>query len=104
MMQNEKKVPHYKLDKIKSLIKENHYVITRIAIENARNDFNIKSTEIFDYIMLLDNSHFYKSMTSEHCHKIWQDVYHLKIKTITAYIKLQISENTTSVIIQFKRK
>jgi len=104
MKQNEKRTPHYKLEKIKDLINKNNYCITRIAVENARNDFNIKSTDIPAFIMQLDNAKFYKSMTSEHSHKIWQDVYHLDIKNNTAYIKLQVNENNTSVIIQFKRK
>jgi len=104
MKQNEKRTPHYKLEKIKDLINKNNYCITRIAVENARNDFNIKSTDIPAFIMQLDNAKFYKSMTSEHSHKIWQDVYHKSInKMQIAYIKLQMLDNET-VIIQFKQK
>jgi len=101
----QKAKPHYKLADIKELINDGDYIITRTAVENARNDFNIKSTDIQLYINQLDNTHFYKSMTCDSNNKIWQDVYHLPIKhNADAYIKLQISLDNKSVIIQFKRK
>ncbi len=103
MDQNEKRVPHYNLEKIKKLIEEKKYCITKIAQDNARIDFDLTVAEVIKYILTLDNTCFYKSMTSIYDNKIWQDVYHLSISKDTAYIKLQIiSEN--SVIIQFKRK
>lgn len=105
MRQNEKKTPHYNLERIKDLINKNHYLVTKTATENAVNDFNIKPTDIPKFIMQITNQDFYKSMTSEQDNKIWQDVYHFKVQQDgTAYIKLQIIENDTSVIIQFKRK
>lgn len=101
----QKAKPHYKLVDIKKLIQNGEYKITHTAIQNARNDFNIKSTDIPSYIDQLDNTHFYKSMTCDSNNKIWQDVYHLPIKfNAEAYIKLQISLDNKSVIIQFKRK
>ena len=103
MNQNEKRVPHYKLALIQKLINDKKYIITKTAIDNAGNDFGLKVKEIIKYVLTLDNSCFYKSMTSIYDHKIWQDVYHLKINKIFAYIKLQIVDNK-SVIIQFKRK
>ena len=103
MKQNEKRVPHYNLEKIKKLIENKKYIITKIAQDNARIDFDLGIKDIIKYITALDNTCFYKSMTSIYDNKIWQDVYHLNINKDTAYIKLQIvSEN--SVIIQFKRK
>lgn len=103
---NVKKVAHYKLNIIKDMLKSGKYIITNTAITNARNDFNIRSTDIPSYICTLDNTHFYKSMTCDKNHKVWQDVYHLPIKNNNqiAYIKLQINLENESVIIQFKRK
>ncbi len=102
-MQNEKSVPHYKLIKIKQLIELDKYTITKIAQDNARLDFDLSVKEVIDLILTLNNTNFYKSMTSIYNHTIWQDVYHLNINKDTAYIKLQIISDE-SVIIQFKRK
>lgn len=104
MKHNAKKTPHYNLERIKDLIKQNHYITTQTAIENAKNDFNINPMIIPKKILELTNLHFYKSMTCDTNNKIWQDVYHLPVnKLSTAYIKLQIKEDKNSVIIQFKR-
>jgi len=101
----QKTKPHYDLTEIKKLIHKGDYFITKTAVENARNDFKIKSTDIPLYIEQLNNTHFYKSMTCNNDNKIWQDVYHLPIKSNgDAYIKLQISFDNKSVIIQFKGK
>lgn len=103
MVYNEKKTPHYKLSLIKNLISQKKYQITHTAINNAMCDFNINAEEILSHILQIENSCFYKSMTSEYDNKIWQDVYHLKVGKYVAYIKLQIVSDE-GVIIQFKRK
>ena len=100
---NEKKAPSYKLDTIKSLIKERKYSITKTATDNAMCDFGLTPKEILCCILKMENSNFYKSMTSEYDNHTWQDVYHVRIEKELAYIKLQILEDK-SVIISFKRK
>lgn len=79
MKQNEKRVPHYDLEKIKKLIKDKKYTITKIAQDNARIDFDLTVKDVVRYIQTLDKACFYKSMTSIYNNKIWQDVYHLNI-------------------------
>lgn len=102
---NKKLTPHYNLSKMQEYIRAGKLYITQKAIQNARNDFNIKSVDIPDYICQLNNSHFYKSMTCDQNNKIWQDVYHLPIKANqNAYIKLQLNIEEETVIIQFKKK
>lgn len=103
MNHNEKRVPHYDLAKIKKLIEDKQYIITKTAQDNALIDFDLTQTELISQILILNNTCFYKSMTSIYDNKIWQDVYHLNINNKTAYIKLQIVSEK-SVIIQFKRK
>ena len=103
MNHNEKRVPHYDLAKIKNLIENKKYTITKTAQDNARIDFDLTVKEVIKHILTLDNACFYKSMTSIKDNKIWQDVYHLNINKSAAYIKLQIISEK-SVIIQFKRK
>ncbi len=66
-------------------------------------DFGLTQEELLFCILDIENSYFYKSMTSEHDNKIWQDVYHIPIDNDFAYVKLQIISDK-SVVIQFKRK
>lgn len=99
----EKRVAHYDLRKIKKLINEGNYYFTRIAKQNANNDFDLNEKEMIHSILDLKNQHLHKSMTSDKNNKLWQDVYHKTIINKTAYIKLQIVKEQ-SVIIQFKKK
>lgn len=102
---NKKFTPHYNLNTMQEYIRKGKVHITQTAIQNAQNDFYIKSIDIPKYIYELNNSHFYKSMTCDQNNRIWQDVYHLPIKTNQiAYIKLQLNIEEETVIIQFKRK
>lgn len=103
MKYNKKKTPQYNLTLIKNLIQQRKYQISKIAIDNAMCDFDLKPKEIIKYVLQIENSHFYKSMTSERDNRIWQDVYHVPIGKNIAYVKLQIVSDE-SVVIQFKRK
>lgn len=103
MKYNEKKTPQYNLIIIKNLIQQRKYQIRKIAIDNAMCDFDLRPKEMLKYVLQIENSHFYKSMTSERDNRIWQDVYHVPINKDTAYVKLQIVLDE-SVVIQFKRK
>ncbi len=99
----EKKKPHYGLINIKDLIQARQVKITYKASENAQIDFGLSDKEVLMQVLELETANFYKSMTSNNNSKIWQDVYHKKIKHKIAYIKIQIVDEKT-VIIQFKEK
>lgn len=101
----EKRKAHYNLIEVKRLIEANQYVITRIASFNASNDFNFTNKEIIQQVLKLESENLYKSMTSNHNTKIWQDVYHKYMSNDynAAYIKIQIMNDKT-VVIQFKKK
>lgn len=103
MKHNEKKTPQYSLADIKDLIHKRKYQIRKIAIDNAMCDFDLRPKEMLKYVLQIEKSHFYKSMTSQYDNKLWQDVYHIPLGKDTAYVKLQIVSNE-SVVIQFKRK
>lgn len=64
---------------------------------------DLKYRDIISYVLNIENSYFYKSMTFEYDNKLWQDVYHVPIGKEIAYVKLQIVLDE-SVVIQFKRK
>ena len=94
---------HYSLLKIKQLAKAGNYKITASARKTAFDDFSLIENEIIDVILSLEITDLYKSMTSYNDSTLWHDVYHKRIMNTTAYIKLQILDET-SIIISFKEK
>jgi motility quorum-sensing regulator / GCU-specific mRNA interferase toxin len=96
-----KRKAHYSLAQIKILLKSKHYRITSTARKNALEDFNLLENDIIEIIISLNLFNFYKSMTTRYDSQLWQDVYHKKINSKSAYIKLQILDNNT-IIISFK--
>lgn len=99
----EKSKAHYSLARMKTLLKAGRYRITTIARKTSLEDFSMLENEIIDAVLTLDAPDFYKSMTTHHDSKLWQDVYHKVIINRTAYIKLQIYDDDT-IIISFKEK
>ena len=99
----EKKKPHYNLIEVKNLIQAKRVKITYRVSENAQIDFGFSEKDVITQVLELEQVNFYKSMTSDNNNKIWQDVYHKKITSQTAYIKIKIVDEKT-VIIQFKEK
>ncbi|GHU39276.1 hypothetical protein AGMMS50256_39070 [Betaproteobacteria bacterium] len=66
-------------------------------------DMDLSNAEALAVIAALDNSMFYKSMTTHADHKSWQDVYIAPCPNgRTAYIKFTLQEG--AVVIQFKEK
>ena len=100
----EKRTPHYKLSKVKSLIQSNQFIITGTARKTVAYDFAFSEEQIVEAVLSLEMNSFYKSMTSHDDHSLWQDVYKSKLRNnIRAYIKLQIISETT-VIVSFKEE
>jgi len=98
----EKRSPHYALSQVKALIHEGAYRVTRTALQCATRDFGfVETSQLADCVLGLEGKDFYKSMTTLHDSKLWQDVYHPNIEGISAYVKLQIVDDTT-VVISFK--
>lgn len=98
----EKRTPHYSLARMKQLIHAGAYRVTASALETAFRDFRMmEAAELAEFILELERDDFYKSMTTHHDAKHWQDVYHARVVTGQVYVKLQIHEDST-VIISFK--
>lgn len=72
-------------------------------MKSVFEDFSLIPEELANWVLRLETSDLYKSMTSRFDSTLWQDVYHKKIITKVAYIKLQILDDET-VIISFKEK
>ncbi|EMY78949.1 putative toxin-antitoxin system, toxin component [Leptospira weilii serovar Ranarum str. ICFT] len=77
---------------IKKLIIEHKFTVTKSAQKTALNHFGFTEKEILNEIIGLQTSDFYKSMTSHHDHKLWQDVYKKGIMNLKTYIQ-SLSQN-----------
>jgi motility quorum-sensing regulator / GCU-specific mRNA interferase toxin len=98
----DKRKPHYVLARVKALIRQNAYRVTRTASRCAVRDFGyIQASQLAECVLKLKAKDFYKSMTTFHDPTLWQDVYHPVVEEIPAYLKIQIVDDTT-VVISFK--
>ena len=105
-MQTQKLRPHYPLEELKELFKdENTRIVTNTALKNAVSLGYTNEEDILAVIADLKNSHLYKAMTCEWNDEMWQDVYKITDEhDNTIYIKLQLSEDKEkAVLIQFKK-
>ena len=98
----EKRRPHYTLPRVKALIEEGAYRVTRTALRCAARDFGyVEASELAECVLGLQVKDLYKSMTTFHDSTLWQDVYHPRIEGTPAYVKIQIVDDIT-VVISFK--
>ncbi len=98
----EKRKAHYPLARIKALIQDGEYRVTSTALRCAANDFGFfDAAQVAEFILGLDDSDFFKSMTTHFDSTLWQDVYRPDVGGTPAYVKIQIVDVTT-VVISFK--
>ena len=100
----EKKKPNYLLSEVQRVVKERGVnAFTATALTGAAA-LGLSGAQAVTVVLGLKQKDFYKSMTTNADHKIWQDVYHAALKAgLAAYIKVTLRENGT-VVIQFKEK
>jgi len=99
----EKRRPHYSRSRVKQLIQNGSYRVTRTALSCAVRDFGlVGAAQVAGLVLEIETRQFYKSMTTHHDSSLWQDVYHGDVEGTAAYVKIQIADETT-VIISFKR-
>ena len=99
-----KKKPHYPLSDVQQAVKERGVnAFTATALTGAAA-LGLSSDQDVAVVLGLKRNAFYKSMTTNADHTIWQDVYHTVLKSgLVAYIKVTLRDNGT-VVIQFKEK
>ena len=98
----EKRKPHYPLGRIKRLIQQGDYRVTRTALQCGIRDFGfVETPRVAESILTMEPKDFYKSMTAIHDSRLWQDVYRPTVAGTRAYVKVQIVDETT-VVISFK--
>lgn len=92
----EKLKPTYALEEIKRAFSSvRHLRMTRTA-RNCAFALGFSRQDIVDCIHGIEVGHFYKSMTSDRDHRVWQDVYHVPWAGLTLYVKFVRSVNGCS--------
>jgi motility quorum-sensing regulator/GCU-specific mRNA interferase toxin len=99
----EKLRPHYDLDAVKALVAQlGVAAFTKSAMDGGRA-MGLTTAEMLDVVAGMTRSDFYKSMTTLHDHRVWQDVYHVTAPVAKiAYVKLTMRDGAP--VIQFKEK
>lgn len=93
---------HYNLEELKNLIKNPETrVITGLARRNGFKLGLVSDEDFVEQVLKLNTTDLYKTMTCNHDHETWQDVYKPVIEGVTVYVKLQ-KANGKGVVIQFK--
>lgn len=100
----EKKKPHYALSAIQQVVAARRVsAFTATALVGAAQ-LGLSPDEAVEIVLGIKPNAFYKSMTTHADHMIWQDVYHVVLKSKrTTYVKVTLRENGI-VVIQFKEK
>ena len=97
----EKGTPHCKLSVVKALVGAGQVRATASAYNGAR-ELGINDLDgMCAVVMALTSADFYKSMTTQADHRVWQDVYHAKTASgDEVYLKLAVIDDV--LIVSFK--
>ncbi|KPA92975.1 hypothetical protein PF66_00717 [Pseudomonas asplenii] len=95
----EKSIPHCKLSIIKVLVEAGKVRTTHSARMGA-SELGLEPSDMLSIVMNLTASDFYKSMTTDADHTIWQDVYRPKTQVGDVYLKLTVIDDV--LIVSFK--
>lgn len=95
----EKNKPHCPLLRVKSMILSGQVRATVTAVTDAYH-LGFDDEAMYQEVLLLESSEFYKSMTTYNNHTVWQDVYRHRFRTKMIYIKLTVVDDV--LIVSFK--
>ena len=100
----EKYTPHYDLALVKAeVIRAGRKAFTASAWEGARR-LKLGTLQMQQVVCALEKPMLYKSMTTYSDHRVWQDVYLIKIYGTEIYIKLTYRPGGGPPVISFKEK
>lgn len=96
----EKRTPHTRLHSVKVMVRAGLTAVTRSALIGAAQMGFGSSQEIFDVVLTLEPSDFYKSMTAHYDHTCWHDVYRTVYNGQQIYMKLIVTDGV--LVVSFK--
>ncbi|MFK8329962.1 type II toxin-antitoxin system MqsR family toxin [Pseudomonas sp. BJa5] len=95
----EKRTPHCRLSKVRALLDAGRVRATTSALAGGASlglDFDL----MLDVVRALSAADFYKSMSTQADHRIWQDVYRPSTCAGRVYLKLTVVDDV--LIVSFK--
>ncbi|GJJ04007.1 hypothetical protein RugamoR64_45450 [Duganella rhizosphaerae] len=95
----EKHRPHHRLSVVKALVISGRVRATLSALSGAAA-LGMGFDEMLGVVMALCQRDFYKSMTTQADHRVWQDVYRPATKVGRVYLKLTVIDGV--LIVSFK--
>ncbi|HET6762321.1 MAG TPA: type II toxin-antitoxin system MqsR family toxin [Longimicrobiaceae bacterium] len=98
-----RRIPTYPLGELQRLVLAGQYVVTYTALSGAA-ELEMDAGDIREAVLGLTVADFYKTMEAEAIAGRWQDVYRPMYEGVWLYVKLQLSRDGRTVVIQFKRK
>lgn len=99
----EKRTAHYPLSKVKAAVQDRG---VRCFTRTAREGFielGLTENEALAVVQAITSKDFYKSMTTNADHHVWQDVYRPHTPQGQAYVKFTLrDDDTLMIVISFK--
>lgn len=101
----EKLTPHYNLTEIQALVANPASQPFTFTALKMGLELGLTELEMRKIVTSLSAQNFYKSMTTNYDHTIWQDVYHgIAPDKSQVYIKVTHYTDGRPPVIQFKKK
>ncbi len=89
----DKRTPHYDLASIQATFVSEVTLNITFSSRNSAFALGLNLDGVVALVQKTTRTHFYKSMTSNHDHRIWQDVYHVPHGDLTLYVKFTTDPN-----------
>jgi motility quorum-sensing regulator/GCU-specific mRNA interferase toxin len=85
----EKRSPHYPLTKIQEQMTTVEEMNLTFSAQDGIRAAGMGKADALDVVRGLTRAEFYKSMTTNKDHRVWQDVYHAEWRGKPLYVKFQ---------------
>ena|SRR3989338_7137780 len=98
----EKRSPHYLLADIKEQMITVEAMNFTSTAQNGIRAAGMVKAEALEVVRGLSRTDFYKSMTTNKDHRVWQDVYHAEWRGKPLYVKIQQADSY--IVVSFKER
>jgi motility quorum-sensing regulator/GCU-specific mRNA interferase toxin len=100
----EKRKPSFDLEAFKAVCGDPLRLRMSVAANQSAIALGFDRPLISAAIQTMQRGHFYKSMTSYHDHRKWQDVYHVPWQRMTLYVKFTDDVVSEFAVLSFKER
>lgn len=100
----EKRKAHYNLEDIKVVVRDPTIFPFTASARRGAYALGLEPQEMREVVLSLSHSDCFKSMTTDHDNRVWQDVYYSKTPYgQDVYIKLTLYTDGRPVVISFNK-